>query len=195
VILLNRRSSTALLPLFMIIVLLTGLMGISSVFATFCQVSNLTYNYPRQVISGQSFDIAISASGVCASDDANYHSMRADVNDISGRVLSNVSVPIGYSQGQNWTVTLTNHVAAPTDVGSWQILFVAYVFAAIGSGDTMDSTTIRSVTIQVGTPSTPQTVTSVALNDGTSGIAVASASVPLAVSTANWPIQNVGSGQ
>ena len=130
-------------------------------FATFCQISSIWYNYPQQVSQGQIFATTVTVSGVCASDDADYYSIRSDLNDMSGLVLSAVSVPIGFSQGQNWTIPVVNQITAPPVSAVWRVLFAVYIFAAIGSGGTVDSVTFKPVTIQVGTPQTTQTFTSV----------------------------------
>ena len=116
------------------VVVLIGSWFTTPAFATFCQISSISYNYPQQVLPGQSFSTTVTVSGVCAPDDANYYSVRSDLNDISGFVLSAVSVPIGFSQGQNWTVNVQNQVTAPTSSASWQIQFAVYIFAAVGSG-------------------------------------------------------------
>lgn len=157
----SRRTSL-IVGLLTVLVLIGGWFT-APAFATFCQVNNVSYNYPQQVSPGQSFTTTVTVSGVCASDDADYYSVRSDLNDMSGVVLSDVSVPIGFSQGQNWTVNVQNQVTAPTSSVSWQIQFAVYVFAAIGSGGTIDSATYKPVTIQVGTPQPAQTVTSISL--------------------------------
>jgi hypothetical protein len=133
-----------------IILLVTIVVGVPPVFATFCEVSNLTYDYPKQVMQGQSVITAVSVSGVCAADDADYYSVRVDITGRSGEVLSVSSVPTGYSQGQTWTVTAQNQVIAPYNVGSWEIRFVVYIFAAVGGGGLIDSVTINPVVIQIG---------------------------------------------
>ena len=103
---------------------------------------------------GQGFATTLTVSGVCAADDADYYSIRSDVNDMSGLVLSEVSVPIGYSQGQSWTISVKNQLSAPTSPAPWRIQFAVYIFAAIGSGGIIDSVTYNLVTIQVGTMQT-----------------------------------------
>jgi len=137
--------------MFTLVVLLVGSRLVTPSFAAFCKISRISYNYPHKVTAGQTFTTTVAVSGVCAPDDADYYSIRADLNDMSGLVLSNVSVPIGYSQGQNWNLTLQNHATAPASAGPWQVQFSVYVFAAIGSGSTLDSVTFKPVTIQVGT--------------------------------------------
>jgi len=133
------------------IIALVGYRLSVPVFATFCQVSHIAYNYPRQVSPSESFSTTVVISGVCAPDDADYYSIRSDLNDALGFVTSDVSVPIGFSQGQNWTVTLENQATAPAGSASWQISFAVYVFAATGSGTILDSVTFNQVTIEVGT--------------------------------------------
>jgi hypothetical protein len=145
------------------VVVLIGSWFTTPAFATFCQISSISYNYPQQVLPGQSFSTTVTVSGVCAPDDANYYSVRSDLNDISGFVLSAVSVPIGFSQGQNWTVNVQNQVTAPTSSASWQIQFAVYIFAAVGSGGALDSAAFKPVTIQVGTTQPAQTSTSIGL--------------------------------
>jgi len=144
-------SSVGLLT---VVVLMLGSWLTAPVFATFCQISNIAYNYPQQVSPGQSFTTTVTVSGVCASDDADYYSIRADLNDMSGSVLSFASMPIGFSQGQSWTIPVLNQVTAPTSSGPWRIQFAVYIFAAIGSGTRVDSITYNPVTIQVGTSQT-----------------------------------------
>jgi hypothetical protein len=133
----------------------------SPVFASFCHVSNISYDYPKQVTPGQSFLTTTTIIGICASDDSYYYSVRVDLNDLSGQVLSYTPAPIGYSNGLSWRVTVLNPVTAPMSVGSWKIQFMVYVFADIASGGTMDSKTIQTVTIQVGSPQSISSVTTV----------------------------------
>lgn len=123
----------------------------SPAFASFCQVSNISYNYPQEVSSGQSFTATVTVSGVCAADDADYYSIRSDLTSMSGLVLSSAYSSIGFSQDQQWTVSVQNQVTAPTNSGAWQIRFVVYIFADIGGGDRMDSVTFKPATIQIGT--------------------------------------------
>jgi len=144
------RRMTSTVSLLTLVALLVGTQLVTPSFATFCKISDISYNYPHQVTAGQTFTTTVTVSGVCAPDDADYYSIRSDLNDMSGLVLSNISVPIGFSQGQNWNITLQNQATAPTTAGSWQIQFAVYVFAAIGSGGTLDSVTFKPVTIQIG---------------------------------------------
>jgi len=164
---LKRRNSNwrmiSNVSLVTILVLLAEGWVATPAFATFCQIGNISYNYPQQVSPGQTFTTTVAVSGVCAPDDANYYSIRSDLNDLSGSVLSDISVPIGYSQGQNWNVTAQNQVASPTSSASWQIQFTVFIFAAVGSGDIIDSVTYKPVTIQVGTSQVTQTSTATSL--------------------------------
>jgi len=149
----NRRSISTV-GLLTVAVLMLGSRLATPAFASFCQISNISYSYPQQVSPSQSFTTTVTVSGVCASDDADYYSIRADLNDMSGSVLSFASVPIGYSQGHNWTIHVLNQVTAPTSSGPWRIQFAVYIFAAIGSGTRVDSITYNPVTIQIGTSQT-----------------------------------------
>ena len=132
------------------VVALMGTIRFPPVLASLCQVGNIHYNYPQQVTGGVRFGTTTTVTVVCAPDDANYYSIRVDLNDQLFRVLSDSSAPIGYSQGQSWNVSVSNQVTPSMLIGSWQIIFAVYVFAAIGSGDTLDSVTINPVRIQVG---------------------------------------------
>ena len=147
----SMKSVISVVGLLSVVVLMVGSCVTTPAFATFCQISNIAYDYPRQVTAGQSFTTTVTVSGVCASDDADYYSIRSDLNDMSGLVLSEVSVPIGFSHGQNWTIPVQNQVTAPSTSAPWQIRFAVYIFAAVGSGGTVDSVTFKPVTIQVGT--------------------------------------------
>jgi len=133
-----------------VVVLMLGGGFTTPAFATFCQISNISYSYPKQVSKGQKFTTTVTVSGACASDDADYYSIRTDLNSVSGMVLSEAFAPIGFSQGQSWTISSHNQVTAPTSSGPWRIIFAVYIFAAIGSGSIIDSVTFEPVTIQVG---------------------------------------------
>jgi hypothetical protein len=146
--------------LLVIAVLLMGTVGAAPVLASFCHISNISYNYPQQLTPGQSFLATTTVSGVCASDDSYFYLIRVDLNDMSGQVLSYSSVPMGYG-GLNRQVIVQNLVTAPMNVGPWQIQFIVYVFANIASGGIIDSRTTQLVTIQVGTTQTTQTIPSV----------------------------------
>ena len=139
------------------IFVMLGTLPITPAFANFCQISNLAYNYPQTVSPGQIINTAVTVSGVCAPDDADFYTIRSDLNDMSGFILSDVSQPIGYSQGQNWTITVQNRITAPTGSYPWHILFAVYIFAAIGSGSIIDSVFFNPVTIQVGSSQGTQT--------------------------------------
>jgi hypothetical protein len=172
---LGTYESEGVLPVIAIVmILLIGAVGANPVFATFCQVSNHTYNYPQQVTPGQSFSTSVTVSGVCASDDADYYTLRVDLNDMSGLILSANSVPIGLSQGQNWTISATNLVTAPMSPSAWQNQFAVYVFASIGSGGTIDSVTVNPVTIRVGSLQAAQTTTNSVTTISQAGIATTS---------------------
>jgi len=138
------------------VVLLIGTVDASPVFASFCHISNISYNYPQQITPGQSFLTTTTVSGVCASDDTYFYVIRVDLNDVFGQVLSYSSAPMGYG-GQNRQVIVQNLVTAPLNVGSWPIQFIVYVFI----GGIMDSRTTHPVSIQVGTQQTIQTIPSV----------------------------------
>lgn len=164
---LNRPERAPLvnckMPVGVLLVMVGLMMGAtfpSAVFANFCQISNISYNYPQQLSPRQSFITTTKVSGTCAPDDSYYYSIRVDLSDMAGQVLSYTSVPIGYGSGQYWQVTVLNQVTAPTSVGSWQIQFIVYVFGNINSGGIMDSKTTNMVIIQLGTMQTTQSISS-----------------------------------
>ena len=134
-----------------IVVLMLGSGLPTPAFATFCPISNISYSYPQQVSKGQRFSTLVTVSGVCVSDDSYYYSIRTDVNSVSGIVLSEAFVPVGYSQGQSWTISSRNQVTAPISSGPWQVVFAVYIFADIGSGSIIDSVTSKPATVQIGT--------------------------------------------
>ena len=137
--------------LLIIMVHLIGTMEVPPVFANFCQVSNVSYNYPQQVMSSQNFRTEVKVSGICIPDDSYDYSIRVDLADTSGQILSSNYASIGYVRlGQNWQVTTLNQIAAPANVGPWQIQFNVYLFANINSGQVIDQTTTKPATIQVG---------------------------------------------
>ena len=156
----SHKISTVILLI--IGVLLIEIIGAAPAFATFCHISNVSYNYPQQLTPGQSFLTTTTVSGVCPSDGMYFYSIRVDLNDMSGQVLSYSSVPMGYG-GLNRQVIVQNLVTAPMNVGPWQIQFIVYVFANIASGGIIDSRTTQLVTIQVGTNQTTQTIPSVTI--------------------------------
>jgi hypothetical protein len=144
-----KRSMPTFILLIVAIVLI-GTIDATPVFANLCQISNITYNYPQQVLPNQSFQAAVNVTGDCDPGNSYYYVLRVDLNDMSGQVLSSNYASIGYNW-QNWQVTVSNHLTAPMNVGSWQVQFNVYVFANVNAGQTMDSRTTKWVTIQVGT--------------------------------------------
>lgn len=144
----KHEMSTAVLLI--IVVHLLGTMGVPPVFANFCQVSNVAYNYPQQIMPSQNFRTTVKVSGVCIPDDSYDYSIRVDLSDTSGQILSSNYASIGYVKlGQNWQVTALNQIAAPVNVGPWQIQFTVYLFANINSGHVIDYKTTKPMTIQV----------------------------------------------
>lgn len=145
----NRNIPT--LILLIVTVVSIGTIYTTPVFATLCQISNITYDYPQQILPNQTFQATVNVSGDCASGNSYYYVLRADLNDMSGQILSSNYTSIGYNW-QNWQVTVPNQLTAPMDTGSWQVQFIVYIFANTNEGGgTMDIRTTKQVTIQVGT--------------------------------------------
>lgn len=143
----ESNISRAVLLLVVALIPLTMYVPVS---ASFCQISNVSYSYPQQVTSGQSVLITTKVSGICASDDSYFYSVRVDASDVYGQVISTAVAAIGYG-GQNRQVIVQNLVTAPMNIGPWQIQIFVYVFANIASGGTMDYKSAQIVTIRVGT--------------------------------------------
>lgn len=145
----SDKRKTPTLILLIGIVLLTGMIGANPLYASFCQISNVAYNYPQKVTPSQSFSATVNVSGVCARNFDYTYMVRVDLSNMPGQILASNFGSIGYGTGQNWQVTVPNHITAPGSVGSWQIQFIVYVF---GNGDTgLDYKTIKPVTIQIST--------------------------------------------
>jgi len=142
-------SKRKTLPLILLIgvVLLTEMVGATPVYASFCQVSNVAYNYPQKVTPSQSFGTTVNVSGVCVRNFDNSYMVRVDLSSMSGQILASNFGSIGYGTGQNWQVTVPNKITAPASASSWQIQFIVYVF---GNGDTgVDYKAIKPVTILI----------------------------------------------
>ena len=145
----KREMSTLILLIGL--VLLTEMVGATPVYASFCQVSNVVYNYPQKVTPSQSFGTTVNVSGVCARNFDNSYMIRVDLSSMSGQILASNFGSIGYGTGQNWQVTVPNKITAPASGSSWQIQFIVYVFASVSSGVALDYKTTKPVTIQFST--------------------------------------------
>ena len=143
----KHKMSTLILLIGM--VLLTEMIGATPVYASFCQVSNVVYNYPQKVTPSQSFGTTVNVSGVCVRNFDSSYMIRVDLSSMSGQILASNFGSIGYGTGQNWQVTVPNKITAPASASSWQIQFNVYVF---GNGDTgVDYKVIKPVTILIST--------------------------------------------
>jgi hypothetical protein len=143
----KRKMPTLILLIGM--VLLTEMIGATPVYASFCQVSNVVYNYPQKVTPSQSFGTTVNVSGVCVRNFDSSYMIRVDLSSMSGQILASNFGSIGYGTGQNWQVTVPNKITAPASANSWQIQFIVYVF---GNGDTgLDYKAIKPVTILIST--------------------------------------------
>src|SRR5208282_4393081 len=143
----SGKSKMSTLILLIGIVLLTEMILATPLYASFCQVSNVVYNYPQKVTPSQSFGTTVNVSGVCVRDYDNSYMIRVDLSSMSGQILSSNFGSIGYGTGQNWQVTVPNKITAPASASSWQIQFNVYVF---GNGDTgVDYRTTKPVTILI----------------------------------------------
>jgi len=146
-------SKLKMLTLILLIggVLLTEMIGATPVYASFCQVSNVVYNYPQKVTPSQSFGTTVNVSGVCVPNVEYFYIIRVDLSSMSGQILASNFGSIGYGTGQNWQVIVPNKITAPASANSWQIQFTVYVFASISSGVALDYKTTNPVTIQIST--------------------------------------------
>jgi hypothetical protein len=145
----KRKMQT--LTLLIGMVLLTEIIGATPLYASFCQVSNVVYNYPQKVTPSQSFGTTVNVSGVCVPNVEYSYTIRVDLSNMSGQILASNFGSIGYGTGQNWQVTVPNKITAPASANSWQIQFTVYVFASISSGIALDYKTTKPVTIQIST--------------------------------------------
>jgi len=145
----KQKISTVILLI--IVFLLAATINAAPVYANFCQVNYVAYNYPQQLLPNQNFRTGVNVNGVCIPDDSYDYSIRVDLTDMAGQILSSNYASIGYVKiGQIWQTTALNYITAPVSTGPWQIQFTVYLFANINSGHVIDYKTIKPVTIQVG---------------------------------------------
>lgn len=135
--------------LLLAIVVVGVVLGGSTVHAQFpCRV-NVTFDYPKQVMPAEPVHIASFVSGSCASlyTIVDYYSVRVDVTDQSGSMVSSNSSNTGYGS-EAFALTIVNSALAPTFATTWILTLRVYVFAAGVS--TPSYSTVASAVIQVG---------------------------------------------
>ena len=132
--------------------LLLGLLVSSSVSAARCQISNVSYAYPRQANPDEEIQVDTTVAGSCASTGLDYYSVRVDLVDMnSNYIVSSSSTRIGYS-ATNFTVVAMNSVTTPSSNGTWPLGIHVYVVRAGGTNGAylLDYQTVSNATIQVG---------------------------------------------
>jgi len=147
----SRRISYVV---FVLLVSLTLVLSNPSVFATRCQISNVSYGYPHQAVASQKILITSTVTGSCVSDGQDYYLVRVDLVDIpTSLIVSSNSTPIGYD-ATNFTVTAENIVTTPANNGTWYVGLHLYVIREGGTGgsDLLDDRTVGNASIQVGPP-------------------------------------------
>lgn len=137
-------------------------LGHSLVAASLCQIGNVSVNYPKPVLPNQQIQLSTVVSGICSpAEQQIFYTARVDINDaVTNQVLSMTSVPIGYLvlQQPNFAVTVPNSVTAPNAVVAWQLTVIVYIFANFEfTANGIDTSTVTSVTIQVGIVQTTTT--------------------------------------
>ncbi len=133
------------------------LTGVSTVHASYCQITNVSYNYPSQVLPSQNFSVSTTVAGSCETGDD--YSVRVDVTDkSSGRIISSGRIRVLGSDALNFIVTVSDSVTAPSlATAAWNIEFAVVVFHLTTTGlqDSVsmavrDYSTASYATIQVG---------------------------------------------
>lgn len=153
-------SGTKVVLYLLLIIVILGLSAtVSSVAASYCQVTSASSNYPSQVVAGQKFSVSSTVKGFCsAGEDYSYY-LRADVIDrSSGHVISSSRSQISSYNSSNFLVTLVDSVTAPAEpMQAWniEISIALIVSTTIGPNDATgylvrDYTRIDYATIQVG---------------------------------------------
>jgi len=126
---------------------------------TSCQVT-ATENYPRQALPGASLQVATLVAGQCFSALVTIDSyvIRVDITNPYSAVLSSNSSFTGYGS-QVFSTTVLNTVTAPTSPTSWSLK--VHVYVSVTGDQEPDYSSIDTIIIQVGSPFTPSTITTV----------------------------------
>jgi hypothetical protein len=136
----------------LLIGILFGLLINSNVAAARCQISNVSYEYPRQAYPNEAIQVDTTVAGSCASTGLDYYAVRVDLVDLnSNYITSSSNTPIGYS-ATNFTVVATNSVTTPPSNGTWPLGIHVYVIRAGGTNGAylLDYEAVSNATIQVG---------------------------------------------
>jgi hypothetical protein len=136
----------------LLIGLLFSLLLTSSVAAARCQISNVSYAYPRQANPNEEIQVDTTVAGSCVTTGIDYYSVRVDLVDMnSNYIVSSSSTPIGYNAA-NFTVVASNSVTTPSSNGTLPLGIHVYVIRAGGTNGfyLLDYQTVSNATIQVG---------------------------------------------
>jgi len=147
----SRRISYVV---FVLLVSLTLFLSNPTVYASRCQISGVSYGYPRQAVASSKILVTSTVTGSCVSDGEDYYLVRVDLVDIpSSLIVSSNSTSIGY-EATNFTVTAENIVLTPGNNGTWHIGIHVYVIREGGTGGSylFDYRTVGNASIQIGPP-------------------------------------------
>jgi hypothetical protein len=146
-----------MISVFMLTILVPGT---SLVSGSVCQIRDVSYTFPKQVLPNQQIQVGSTVAGSCVTDVYRFYLLRADLLDKkSGLIISSNSVPIGYNP-RNFTVTVTNGATAPQESNAtWPLEVRVYVILTGGGGllDYYSATaSVGEIQIQVGSSAIPE---------------------------------------
>lgn len=147
---------SALVSVFVLAILISGNSPVS---ATLCQISGVSYNFPKQAMPNQQIHVDTTITGSCVTDETRYYLLRADLTDkTSELIISSNSTPIGYN-ARNFTVTVTNLATTPLGANvTWPLEIHAYVINSGGGGGKylLDYSTVGNIEIQINPTAIPE---------------------------------------
>ena len=141
-----------------ILVITMLFMLLTEAGAARCQVTNVSYQYPRHAAPNQQIQVNTIVTGSCISNGIDYYSVRVDLVDkLSNSFISSSNTPIGY-KANNFTITAKNPATAPSRNVTWPLGVYVYVVRAGGTSGIylFDYTTIGNATVQVGAVAVPE---------------------------------------
>ncbi len=133
------------------------LIGASSVHASYCRITNVSYSYPSLVTPGQKFSTSTTVTGSCETGEDYF--VRVDVIDkSSGHMISSSRSPVLSYNASNFMATVSDSVTAPAlATAAWNVEFAVVIFhvSTTGLQDSVgmavrDYSTVGYATIQVG---------------------------------------------
>ena len=151
------KEKAAICLTFLLTILLTLMIG-NVVSAARCQISNVSYTYPRQASQNEQVQVATNVAGSCASYGQDYYAVRVDLVDgLSNMIISSSNTPIGYA-ATHFNVTAENPAITPSYNVTWHLQIHVYVIRAGGTNGIylLDYQTTGNATIQVGTIPVPE---------------------------------------